>query len=293
MTEQTQTTQQHDTGLIKQLLEAGVHFGHQTKRWNPKMKKYIFGERNGIYIIDLQKTIEGLTKAAAFLRNVASKGGYILFIGTKKQAQQIIRDEAARSNAFFVVERWLGGTITNFQTIRKSVKRLDDIERMKDDGTFQALKKKEVSSLTKERDKLNKNLEGIRKMEKLPNAVFVVDSNVEITAVREAARLSIPVVGLLDTNCNPDTIDYVIPGNDDAIRSIKLVTSLLVDAMLEGRRKFTEAAEAQAKEAEIQAAEAAAKSELVEEVESAEEEAEEKEGDKDVKTVKRKKKIIK
>jgi len=287
---------QEDTSLIKQLLEAGAHFGHQTKRWNPKMKKYIFGERNGVYIIDLQKTIEGLTAACNFLRKIAQKGGYILFVGTKKQAQQIIKDEAIRCGAFYVNERWLGGTITNFQTIRKSVRRLEEIEKMKEDGTFEALKKKEVSHLTKEMAKLIKNLEGIRRMERLPDAIYLIDANVEATAMREASRLSIPVVGLLDTNCNPDKINYVIPGNDDAIRSIKLVTALLVEAVLEGRKKFMEDKAIAAEEAAQAAAEAekdiAADSKLVEMAETTEEEQKEKEkAEKIVKT--KRKKIIK
>ena len=248
----TQQGQQQDTSLLKQLLEAGVHFGHQTRRWNPKMEKYIFGERNGIYIIDLQKTVAGLTEAANFLRETAASGGYILFVGTKKQAQQIIKEEALRCGAFYVSERWLGGAITNFQTIRKSVGRLDEIEKMKENGTFEALKKKEVSNLTKERVKLLKNLEGIRNMGRLPKAIYVIDSNAEITAVREANRLSIPVVGLLDTNCNPDKVDYVIPGNDDALRSIKLITALLVEAILEGKRKFVDKEDAESAKSAIE-----------------------------------------
>ncbi|MDD5449423.1 MAG: 30S ribosomal protein S2 [Candidatus Omnitrophica bacterium] len=278
---------------MKQLLEAGVHFGHQTKRWNPKMKTYIFGERNGVYIIDLQKTIECLTTACNFLRGIAETGGYILFVGTKKQAQQIIKEEAQRCGAFYVTERWLGGTITNFQTIRKSVHRLEEIEKMREDGTFDALKKKEVSQLTKEMGKLNKNLEGIRRMEHLPKAIYIIDSNAEATAVREAQRLSIPSVGLLDTNCNPEKIDYVIPGNDDAIRSIRLITSLLVNAIAEGRQKFIEQKSAEEKEeAEKEAQEAkeaAIASELVEIAET----EEEKEKEKEDKVTKRKKKIVK
>jgi len=288
--------EQQDTSLIKQLLEAGAHFGHQTKRWNPKMKKYIFGERNGVYIIDLQKTIEGLTAACNFLRGVAAKGGYILFVGTKKQAQQIVKDEAIRCGAFYVNERWLGGTITNFQTIRKSVRRLEDIEKMKEDGTFEALKKKEVSHLTKEMAKLLKNLEGIRNMDRLPDAIYVIDANVEATAVREVARLSIAAAGLLDTNCNPDSIDYVIPGNDDAIRSIKLVTGLLVEAILEGRKKFVDDKAIAAEEAAQAAASAekdvAADSKLVEMAETTEEEQKEKEKAEKIIKIKRKK-IIK
>lgn len=295
MEEQTQIKEQ-ETALIKQLLESGVHFGHQTKRWNPKMERYIFGERNGIYIIDLQKTIAGIATACDFLRNIAASGGYILFVGTKKQAQQIIKEEAIRCGAFYVVERWLGGTITNFQTIRKSIHRLGEIEKMKEDGTFAALKKKEVSHLMKEMTKLLKNLEGIRKMEKLPKAMYIIDANVEDTAVREAKRLSIPVVGLLDTNCNPDNVNYVIPGNDDALRSIKLITHLLTEAILEGRRKFADdkSAEEAAETAAMEAANIPAESELVEIVETEEEQQKEKEKDKEPKIVpKRKKKIIK
>lgn len=275
--------EQQDTNLIKRLLETGVHFGHQTKRWNPKMERFIFGERNGIYIIDLQKTMEAITEACNFLREVAASGGHVLLVGTKKQAQQIIKDEALRCNMFYVNERWLGGTITNFQTVRKSVNRLDEIEKMKEDGTFDALTKKEVARLTKERAKLLKNLEGIRKMSRLPKAMFVVDSNVEETAVREANRLSIPVVGLLDTNCDPDRIDYVIPGNDDAIRSIKLVTSLLVEAILEGRKKGLDAKPTEAgagpgeQAAGIKIDMPAAESKLVEAVETEEEKEKEKE----------------
>lgn len=288
----TQQGQQQDTSLLKQLLEAGVHFGHQTRRWNPKMEKYIFGERNGIYIIDLQKTVAGLTEAANFLRETAASGGYILFVGTKKQAQQIIKEEALRCGAFYVSERWLGGAITNFQTIRKSVGRLDEIEKMKENGTFEALKKKEVSNLTKERVKLLKNLEGIRNMGRLPKAIYVIDSNAEITAVREANRLSIPVVGLLDTNCNPDKVDYVIPGNDDALRSIKLITALLVEAILEGKRKFVDKEDAESAKSAIEQKISAGGSELVEIIES--EEEKEKEKAAPVKEpIKRKKRIIK
>jgi len=288
----TQQGQQQDTGLLKQLLEAGVHFGHQTRRWNPKMEKYIFGARNGIYIIDLQKTVAGLTEATNFLRETAASGGYILFVGTKKQAQQIIKEEALRCGAFYVSERWLGGAITNFQTIRKSVGRLDEIEKMKEDGTFEALKKKEVSNLTKERVKLLKNLEGIRNMVKIPKAIYVIDSNAEITAVREANRLSIPVVGLLDTNCNPDKVDYVIPGNDDALRSIKLITALLVEAILEGKRKFADKEDAESAKSTIEQKIPAGESELVERVESEEEKAKEKVVP-EKEPIKRKKRIIK
>lgn len=240
---------------MKNLLEAGVHFGHETKRWNPKMKKYIFGSKNGIYIIDLEKTQEAIIKACEFLRGVASTGGYVLFIGTKKQAQDIIKEEASRCGMFYVDHRWLGGMLTNFQTIKKSIKRLDELERLKEDGTMAKLSKKEASKLTKEMFKLNKNLEGVRAMDKLPKVMFVVDSKKEDIAVKEAKILGIKVVGLVDTNSDPDLIDYVIPGNDDAIRSIKLVTSLIADSLLEGKQAF-KASEIKAK-AEAEAEEAA------------------------------------
>lgn len=224
--------------LIKQLLEAGVHFGHQTKRWNPKMERYIFGERNGIYIIDLEKTVSCLLEALDFLRDVASRGEAVLFVGTKKQAQEIIAEEATRCEMFFVNERWLGGTLTNFATIKKSVKRFKDLQKMKEDGIFDSLKKKEVASLTKEMEKLHRNLKGIAEMPKLPSAVFVIDSKKEEIAVKEAIKLGIPVVALIDTNADPDVVDYNIPGNDDAIRSIQLVTKMVADVLTEGRQKF-------------------------------------------------------
>ncbi len=224
--------------LIKKLLEAGVHFGHQTKRWNPKMKKFIFGERSGIYIIDLEKTAECVEKARAFLQDLASKGENILFVGTKKQAQQIIKEEALRASMFFVHQRWLGGLLTNFQTINKSIKRLKEIEKMEEDGTFENLTKKEVLILKREKEKLNKNLSGIVNMEKMPAAVFIIDAKNEETAVQEARKLNIPIVALIDTNCNPDLIEYPIPGNDDAMKAIKLVTSMMADAIIEGRKNF-------------------------------------------------------
>lgn len=226
------------TVSIKQLLEAGVHFGHQTRRWNPKMARYIFGERNGIYIVNLEQTEKELHKACEFLSKIASQGEYILFVGTKKQAQQAIIEEALRCEMFYVDQRWLGGTLTNFETIRKSVKRLDKLETMRDDGTFSKLKKKEVAVFNKEMTKLLKNLGGVRKMNKLPKALFVVDVKKEETAVKEAKRLNIPVVALVDTNSNPDVIDYVIPGNDDAIKSIRLICSAIADAVLEGKSRF-------------------------------------------------------
>ncbi|MCG2713144.1 MAG: 30S ribosomal protein S2 [Candidatus Omnitrophica bacterium] len=224
--------------LIKQLLESGVHFGHQTRRWNPKMAKYIFGERNGIYIINLERTEQELKNACDFLNRIASLGEYVLFVGTKKQAQQAIIDEANRCEMFYVDQRWLGGTLTNFETIRKSIKRLDKLEAMRDDGTFDKLKKKEVAVYTKEMLKLLKNLGGIRKMGKLPGALFIVDIKKEETAVKEARRLNIPIVALVDTNSDPDVIDYVIPGNDDAIKSIRLVAAAVSEAILEGKSKF-------------------------------------------------------
>ncbi|MBP7055718.1 MAG: 30S ribosomal protein S2 [Candidatus Omnitrophica bacterium] len=236
-----------ESSLMKNLLEAGVHFGHETKRWNPKMKKYIFGDKNGIYIIDLSKTQSAIAKACAFLRNMASSGGHILAVGTKKQAQDIIKEESLRSGMFFVNQRWLGGMLTNYQTLKKSIKRLEELERIKEDGTMAKLSKKEASKLNKEMYKLNKNLEGIRGMDKLPKAVFVIDAKKEDIAVKEARKLGVPVVALVDTNSDPDIIDYVIPGNDDAIRSIKLVTSLIADAVLAGREAFA-AGEVKARE---------------------------------------------
>ena len=224
--------------LMKQLLEAGVHFGHQTNRWNPKMEPYIFGQRNGIYIVDLAKTADHLIAACDFLRNVADQGGYVLFVGTKRQAQEVIREEAQKSDMFYVTERWLGGMLTNFSTIKKSINRMVELETMRDDGTFKKLSKKEVAQKTREITKLNKNLNGIRGMSKLPGAVFVVDSKNEDIAVKEANKLEIPVVALVDTNCDPDMIDIVIPGNDDAIRAIKLVTGMVGEAVREGNQKF-------------------------------------------------------
>ncbi|HLR80216.1 MAG TPA: 30S ribosomal protein S2 [Bacillota bacterium] len=218
---------------MKQLLEAGVHFGHQTRRWNPKMKKYIFTERNGIYIIDLQKTVKKVEEAYNFVKDIAANDGSILFVGTKKQAQDTVREEATRSGMFYVNERWLGGTLTNFKTIRKSINRLKDIERMEEDGTFEVLPKKEVGELIKERDRLIKFLGGIKEMKKLPDAVFIIDPRKEYIAVNEARKLNIPIIAMVDTNCDPDEIDYVIPANDDAIRAVRLLTSKMADAILE------------------------------------------------------------
>lgn len=215
------------------LLEAGVHFGHQTKRWNPKMKEYIYNSRDDIYIIDLQKTVEKMEEAYAALNKIASEGGKVLYVGTKKQAQDVCKEEAERSGMYYVTERWLGGTLTNFKTIRRRVNRLEEIEKMEADGTFEKLPKKEVVGLKKEYEKLDKNLHGIREMTKLPQAVIIVDSTKEYNAIREARKLGIPVFGLIDTNCDPDMIDYVLPGNDDAVRSIKVVLGALTNAIVE------------------------------------------------------------
>lgn len=224
---------------MKELLEAGVHFGHQVKRWHPKMKKYIFGERNGIYIIDLQKTVKGLEDAYEFVKNVAMTGAPVLFVGTKKQSQDAIQEEAQRAGAFYVNQRWLGGMLTNFSTIRKSIEKLKKIEQMKEDGTLDKLTKKEAASIEKERERLERYLSGIKEMPGLPGAVFIVDPKKEKIAVAEARKLSIPVVAIVDTNCDPDEVDYVIPGNDDAIRSIKLITSKIADAIIEGREALS------------------------------------------------------
>ena len=215
------------------LLEAGVHFGHQTKRWNPKMKEYIFCARDDIYIIDLQKTAKKIEAAYAVLYKIAANGGKVLFVGTRKQASDAIREEAIRSNSYYVTERWLGGTLTNFKTIRKRVKRLEEIEKMERDGILDVLPKKVVSRLRKEYEKLNKLLVGIRHMNKLPDALFVVDPSKEIIAVREARKLGIPIFGIVDTNCDPDLVDYVIPGNDDAIRAVKLIVGVMTNAIVE------------------------------------------------------------
>ncbi|MCC0771172.1 30S ribosomal protein S2 [Bacillus pacificus] len=221
---------------MKQLLEAGVHFGHQTRRWNPKMKRYIFTERNGIYIIDLQKTVKKVEEAFKVIRYIAAEGGDILFVGTKKQAQEAIKEEATRAGMYFVNQRWLGGTLTNFQTIQKRIKRLKDIERMQEDGTFEVLPKKEVVQLKKELERLEKFLGGIKDMKGLPSALFVVDPRKERIAVAEARKLHIPIIGIVDTNCDPDEIDHVIPANDDAIRAVKLLTSKMADAILEAKQ---------------------------------------------------------
>ncbi|MFQ3573697.1 MAG: 30S ribosomal protein S2 [Thermodesulfovibrionales bacterium] len=220
---------------MKELLESGVHFGHQVKRWNPKMKRYIFGERNGIHIIDLQKTLKGLEDACIFVRDIASKGGSFLYVGTKKQAQDAIAEEAVRGDVYYVNNRWLGGMLTNFSTVKKSIERLKKIETMKEDGTFDLLTKKEVAQLENERERLDKNLKGIKTMTSYPDVIFIVDPKKERIAVAEARRLGITIVALVDTNCDPDEVDYVIPGNDDAIRAIKLIALKITDAVLEGR----------------------------------------------------------
>ena len=221
---------------MKQLLEAGVHFGHQTRRWNPKMAPYIFTERNGIYIIDLQTTVKKIEEAFNFVMSVAKEGKPILFVGTKKQAQTAIKDEALRCGEYFVNQRWLGGMLTNYKTISKRIKRLADIRAMEQDGTFEKLSKKEVQTLNHEADKLEKFLGGIKDMEGMPGAIFIVDPKKERIAVREAKILGIPVVGIVDTNCDPDDVDYVIPANDDAIRAVKLISSCMADAVLEAKQ---------------------------------------------------------
>jgi small subunit ribosomal protein S2 len=230
------------TITMKELLEAGVHFGHQAKRWNPKMKKYIFGERNGIYIIDLQKTLKLFKEAYDFVRTSSSQGKDILFVGTKKQAQDAITEEAKRCGMYYIASRWLGGMLTNFATIKKSIDRLKKIEKMKEDGTYDKLTKKEVARLEKERTKLEKILCGIKTMPGLPSLLFVIDPRNEQIAVQEANRLGIPVVAVVDTNCDPDNIDYVIPGNDDAIRAIRLMASKVADAVIEGRQAIAKEA---------------------------------------------------
>ena len=233
---------------MKQLLEAGVHFGHQTRRWNPKMARYIFTERNGIYIIDLQKTVKKLDEAYNFVRDVAAEGGDILFVGTKKQAQESIRDEATRCGMHYVNARWLGGMLTNFRTIRKRIDRMEQLHQMSEDGTFDLLPKKEVVKLQLEIEKLEKFLGGVKNMQGLPKALFIVDPHKERIAVAEARKLNIPIVAIVDTNCNPDEIDYVIPGNDDAIRAVKLIAGTMANAVLEGKQgeQTEEAAEAPA-----------------------------------------------
>ncbi len=233
---------------MKQLLEAGVHFGHQTRRWNPKMAPYIFTERNGIYIIDLQKTVKKVEEAYYFIRDIAAAGEEVLFVGTKKQAQDSIKEEAERVGMYFVNARWLGGMLTNFKTIQKRIARLEQITQMETDGTFEALPKKEVIKLLAQKEKLEKYLGGIKTMKKIPGAMFVVDPRKEKIAIAEAKKLGIPVVAIVDTNCDPDEVDYVIPGNDDAIRAVKLIASTMADAIIEGKQGVDAVAEVAAEE---------------------------------------------
>ncbi|MCD8338347.1 MAG: 30S ribosomal protein S2 [Lachnospiraceae bacterium] len=234
---------------MKQLLEAGVHFGHQTRRWNPKMAEYIYTERNGIYIIDLQKSVVKVDEACRAVADIAANGGTILFVGTKKQAQDAVQTEAERCGMFYVNERWLGGMLTNFKTIQARIKYLKDLERQQEDGTFDVLPKKEVIALKKKIEKLEKNLGGIKEMKRLPDAIFVVDPKKEHICVQEAHTLGIPLIGICDTNCDPEELDYVIPGNDDAIRAVKLIVSKMADAVIEARQGFEEAAPEAAEEA--------------------------------------------
>ncbi len=227
---------------MKQLLEAGVHFGHQTRRWNPKMAPYIFTERNGIYIIDLQKTVKKVDEAYNFVREIAANGGTVLFVGTKKQAQEAVESEARRADMYFVNQRWLGGMLTNYKTISKRIQLLFDLEKMEEDGTFEALPKKEVLMLRSKKERLEKFLGGIKNLKGVPDCIFVVDPRKERIAIKEAQLLGIPVVGIVDTNCDPDEVDYVIPGNDDAIRAVKLIAGKIADAVIEGRQGVSMAA---------------------------------------------------
>ncbi|MEZ3453207.1 MAG: 30S ribosomal protein S2 [Oscillospiraceae bacterium] len=240
---------------MKQLLEAGVHFGHQTRRWNPKMAPYIFTERNGIYIIDLQKTVKKLDEAYSFVKSVAENGDTVLFVGTKKQAGDSVKEEAVRAGVHYVNARWLGGMMTNFKTIQRRIKRLEQLHQMEEDGTFNLLPKKEVVKLQLEIEKLEKYLGGIKTMKKLPGALFIVDPRKEKIAVAEAKKLGIPIVAIVDTNCDPDDVDYVIPGNDDAIRAVKLIAGAMADAVIEGRQGEQEVAQAAETEAEEAVAE--------------------------------------
>ena len=235
---------------MKQLLEAGVHFGHQTRRWNPKMSEYIYMERNGIYIIDLQKTVKKLEEAYSFVRSVAENGQSVLFVGTKKQAQDAVKEEAERVGQFYVNARWLGGMLTNFKTMRTRVDRLAQLKKMQEDGTFDMLPKKEVIKLLHEMEKLEKYLGGVKEMKRLPGALFVVDPRKEHNAIAEARKLHIPIVAIVDTNCDPDEVDYVIPGNDDAIRAIRLISATMANAVVEGRQGEDAEAEAEASDAE-------------------------------------------
>ena len=249
---------------MKQLLEAGVHFGHQTKRWDPKMAEYIYQARNGIHIIDLQKTSKKIDEAYAFVKEVSEEGKEVLFIGTKKQAQECVKEAAEKSGMFYVDQRWLGGMLTNFKTIRTRVERLKKLEAMEEDGTFEVLPKKEVSKLRNEMEKLQKNLGGIKEMTRLPGAIFVVDPKKERIAVLEAKKLGIPVIGLVDTNCSPEDVDYPIPGNDDAIRAVKLITDVMANAVIEGKQG--EILEASQEESSSEEQEAVAEPTSIEEV---------------------------
>jgi small subunit ribosomal protein S2 len=237
---------------MKELLEAGVHFGHQVKRWNPKMKKYIFGQRNGIYIIDLQKTVKMFEVAYNFVRDLSSKGKTVLFVGTKKQAQDVIIEESQKSQSFFINQRWLGGMLTNFKTVKQGIEKLKKIEKMQEDGTYDLLTKKEVAKFETERARLMKNLSGVKDMNSLPGAIFIVDPKKESIAIAEAKKLAIPIVSLVDTNCDPDDIDYVIPGNDDAIRSIKLLTGKISEAVAEGKNILNKTVEEAAEKKAIE-----------------------------------------
>src|SRR5213593_905943 len=247
---------------MKQLLEAGVHFGHQTKRWNPKMKEYIFGERNGIYIIDLQKSLRLFKNAIQFVQQLGAQGKTILFLGTKRQAQDAIQEEAQRCGMYYVNQRWLGGLLTNFVTIQKSIKRLRELEAMRANGQYEMFSKKEVARYERERKKLEKNLSGIKEMAKLPDALFVIDTRKEAIAIQEARKLGIPIIGVADTNCDPDEIDYIIPGNDDALRAIRLIAGTIAQAYLDGHGIYEaqqrELAEQQEKQRQLQAQQAAA-----------------------------------
>ena len=253
---------------MKQLLEAGVHFGHQTRRWDPKMAEYIFQARNGIHIIDLQKTSKKLDEAYSFIKEQAEEGKTILFVGTKKQAQECMKEAAQKCGMFYVDQRWLGGMLTNFETIRKRVQRLKDLETMQEDGTFDVLPKKEVILLKKEMEKLERNLGGIKEMDKLPGVIFLVDPKKERIAILEAKKLGIPVVGLVDTNCNPEELDYPIPGNDDAIRAVKLIADVMANAVIEGKQG--ESFEPEMEEQEVESSEATSMEEVVENAEEAE-----------------------
>lgn len=236
------------TEIVKRLLESGVHFGHQSRRWNPKMKRFIFGERGGIYIIDLEKTVDYLNQARDFMRSIAAKGGRVLFVGTKKQAQDVIEQEAIRTGMYYVKNRWMGGLLTNFDTVKKSIRKLKDIEKMEADGIFAKLTKKEIALLNKEKDRLIRDLGGIREMPGMPDVIYVIDTKNEENAINEAIRLNIPVVGIVDTNCDPDKIQFPIPANDDAVKSIKYITGLISESILEGRNEYltAEAARKQA-----------------------------------------------